>query len=285
MPPKDLRAYDYFLLGKETKSLATRESIPQGIDYLTKAVALDPTLSRAYSVRAWLHFYSMLNGADAAAMLANMAADAEKAVQLDPQDAESVATLGYAHLLHGRYGEAEARFRSALAKSPANSHVLVMAASGFTLLGKPEEGAGLGDRALRLDPLMTPANLGGVKDAFFMARRYEDTVAAVERMPEASRTRDSWVFLATGYAWLGKVQEHARAKARLLQLFPTISAERSLNEDYIFARKEDEEFFVESFRVAELPVCMTPDEIAGMPNAKSRAECQAERAKAMAIKS
>ena len=45
MRPNDLTAYDYFLLGKELK--ATFTNIDQGIEYLTKAIALDPQLARA----------------------------------------------------------------------------------------------------------------------------------------------------------------------------------------------------------------------------------------------
>ena len=41
---------------------------------------------------------------------------------------------------------------------------------------------------------MTPANLMGVKDTYYMARRYEDTIVVVNRMPEDNRSRDSWVF-------------------------------------------------------------------------------------------
>ena len=86
--PNDLTAYDYFQLGKESK--ATVSNIDQGIEYLTKAVALDPQLARAYSVRAWLHNFSIMFGADAATALKQMFADAEKAVALDPQDCESL---------------------------------------------------------------------------------------------------------------------------------------------------------------------------------------------------
>ena len=96
MRPNDLTAYDYFLLGKESK--ATFSNIDQGIEYLTKAVALDPQLARAYSVRAWLHNFSIMFGADAATALKQMIADAEKAVALDPQDCESLATLAFARI-------------------------------------------------------------------------------------------------------------------------------------------------------------------------------------------
>jgi TolB-like protein/class 3 adenylate cyclase/tetratricopeptide (TPR) repeat protein len=277
--PNDLTAYDYFQLGKESK--ATFSNIDKGIEYLTKAVTLDPQLARAYSVRAWLHNFSIAFGADAAGALQRMIADAEKAVALDPQDCESVETLAYARgLFQGRWAEAEAQFRSAVEMCPANSHTLILAASGLSFIGEAQEGADFADRALRLDPRMTPANLSGAKDACYMARRYEDTIDAVMRMPEEHRGRDSWVMLAGSYGQLGRTEEAAEARAKLLKAFPNVSAERVINEDCVYARQEDEDFFVDGFRVAGLPVCMTAEEIEQMPGATPRPECEAERAKA-----
>jgi TolB-like protein/class 3 adenylate cyclase/tetratricopeptide (TPR) repeat protein len=276
--PNDLTAYDYFLLGKETKATVT--NVDQGIEQLTKAVALDPQLARAYSVRAWLHNFSIMFGADAALALKQMFADAEKAVALDPQDCESLATLAYARIYQSRWAEAEQQFRSSVEMCPANSHVLILAASGFASIGKAAEGAALADRALRLDPRMTPANLSGVHDAYYMAQRYGDTIDVVMRMPEEQRARSSWVFLTASYARLGRMEEAAEAKAKLIKAFPNVSAERVINEDYVYARKEDEDFFVDGFRVAGLPVCMTADEIAQFPAPRPRPECETERAKA-----
>jgi tetratricopeptide (TPR) repeat protein len=210
--------------------------------------------------------------------------DAEKAVALDPQDAESLATLAFARIYQGRYGEAENALRTSVEMSPANSHVLILAAAGLAYLGKAEEGAVFADRALRLDPRMTPANLTGAKDAYFMARRHEDTIAAVTRMPEEQRTRDAWVFLAASYARLGKEPELAATRTKLLRAFPTVSAERMLNEDYTFATKEAEDLFVEGFRAAGLPVCLGAEELAAFANPKRLPEYGAERARATAPK-
>ena len=58
-----------------------------------------------------------------------------------------------------------------------------------------------------------------------------------------------------------------------------------INEDYVYARKEDEDFFVDGFRVAGLPVCMTMGEVGQFPALKALPECEAERAKAVAEKS
>ena len=125
---------------------------------------------------------------------------------------------------------------------------------------------------------MTPANLSGAKDAYYMARRYEDTIDAVMRMPEEHRGRDSWVMLAGSYGQPGRTEEAAEAKAKLLKAFPNVSAERVLDEDYAYAREEDEKLFVDGFRVAGLPVCMTPEEIGDFPALKPLPECEAERA-------
>ncbi len=280
--PNDLTAYDYFQLGKESK--ATISNIDQGIDYLTRAIALDPLLARAYSIRAWLYNFSMMFGADAATALKQMVADAEKAVALDPQDCESLGTLAFARIFQGRWAEAEKQFRSSVEMCPANSHALILAASGFSYIGHTAEGAGLADRALRLDPRMTPANLTGVHDAYYMAQRYEDTIDVVMRMPEEQRARSSWVFLTASYARLGRTEEAAEAKAKLLKAFPNVSAERMINEDYVYARQEDEDLFVEGFKVAGLPVCLSAEELAAFPSPKRLPECDTERATAAARK-
>ena len=103
-------------------------------------------------------------------------------------------------------------FHAALAMGPSNVHVVALAAGGLPLIGKAEEAAGYADRAIRLDPRMTAGNLNGCKDAYFMAQRYVDTVTTVTRMPEKSRSRDSWVFLTAGLARLGRTVEQEDVK-------------------------------------------------------------------------
>ena len=96
---------------------------------------------------------------------------------------------------------------------------------------------------------MTPANLMGVKDAYYMAQ-------PLSRTPSPSsivcpRTVGHGIPGSSSRpASHGSARRRRRdaARARLLQAFPDVSAERMLNEDYAFARKEDEDFFVDSFR-------------------------------------
>ena len=132
---------------------------------------------------------------------------------------------------------------------------------------------------------MTPANLSGVKDAYYMARRYQDTIDAVVRMPEGAAVAG---FVGHPRRQLRAARQDRggrRDQGQAAAAFPNVSAERMVNEDYAYARKEDEDFFVDGFRVAGLPVCMTAEEIAQFPALKPRPECEAERAKAETAKS
>jgi hypothetical protein len=105
----------------------------------------------------------------------------------------------------------------------------------------------------------------------------------VSPVPQVSQTRDSWLFLAGSYVRLGKEKEGADIKAKLLRAFPTVSAERMLNEDYAFARKKDEDFFVDTFKVLELPVCMSSVDVEQAVPAYLLPACQDARVKATSV--
>src|SRR3546814_4714731 len=70
-----------------------------------------------------------------------------------------------------------------------------------------------------LDPWMTPENLNCVKDAYFFARRFQDVVAIIARIPRGARGRGSQVLLTLSYALLGRVDEAAAARAELLAAY------------------------------------------------------------------
>jgi tetratricopeptide (TPR) repeat protein len=215
----------------------------------------------------------MMLGADPEMARRNAIADAEEAVRLDPLDAEALASLGAMRTLQARWTEADELLRRAVELGPANSHVLVIAAAFMAMMGSAEPAATLADRAIRLDPHMTAANATGVKDAYYLARRYADTVALVGRYALENRSRDSQLFFAASLSRLGRADEATAARAELLRLYPAISAERMLNEDYAFRRPEEQAYFVDTFRLLDLPVCLSADEVAAFTAPKRLAEC------------
>jgi tetratricopeptide (TPR) repeat protein len=115
----------------------------------------------------------------------------------------------------GRLAEAEAEFRRALDQSPANAHVLAVAANALPFLGNPEEAVVLADKALQLDPHMPPATLGALKDPYFFARRFERTIEIINAVPEASRSRFARFLLPASYAMLDRGEEGGRRQGEL----------------------------------------------------------------------
>src|SRR3546814_19747374 len=114
--------------------------------------------------------------------------------------------------------------------------------------GKPGEAAELADKVMLLDPWMTAENLNCVKDAYFFARRFQDVVAIIARIPRGARGRGSQVLLTLSYALIGRVDEVAAARAALLAASPSMSAELLLNQVWAFARTEEERLPLDGFR-------------------------------------
>ncbi|MGK9168695.1 hypothetical protein KXR53_20445 [Inquilinus limosus] len=272
-PPANLTAYDQYLLANEGRTLFTGESVARGLEAATKAIALDPNLSRAYVARAWLNYIATHYGAEFETAMQAMEADARHALSLDPNDAEARVVLAHYLTARGRFQESEAQIRAALQANPANAQVLVVAAAMQACNGKPEEAAELADRVMRLDPWMTAENLNAIKDAYFFAGRFEDVIAVVSRIPVDARGRGARLLLTLSYALLGRTSEAAKARADLLDHYPTMSAELLLNLDWAFARREEEELFLEGFRAAGLPICAADADLAGIPTARRLPEC------------
>ncbi len=105
---------------------------------------------------------------------------------------------------------------------------------------KTAEAAELADKVMRLDPWMTAENLNCIKDAYFFARRFEDVIAVVSRIPQNARGFGVRLMLTLSYALLGRVPETRRARAELLAHYPLVSADRLLEQDWLLARTEEE---------------------------------------------
>lgn len=271
--PESLTAYDYYLLANEGRTLFTRDSISRGLAAATKAITLEPTLGRAYVARAWLNYITVHCGGDFEQAMWGMEADAKRALALDPYDAEARVALAFYLSGRGRFEECEVHLRAALQANPSNAQVLVVAAAMLAWCGKPDEAAELADKVMRLDPWMTAENLNCVKDAYFFARRFQDVVATVSRIPRDARGRGSQVLLTLSYALLGRIDEAATARAELLAAHRSMSAELLLNQDWAFARPEEERLLLEGFRAAGLDLCAAEADLAGLTNARRLPDC------------
>ena len=105
-------------------------------------------------------------------------------------------------MMNERWEHAEGEFDRALALRPGDADVLVETGHGLIMVGRAEDGIGIIEEAIRLNPLYPDVHRRWLGIGLFRSRRYEDAVDALR----AVHLLDGW-----GYAWL------AAAYARLDQ--------------------------------------------------------------------
>jgi tetratricopeptide (TPR) repeat protein len=105
---------------------------------------------------AFAHGLSTSYGADPEAAGKAALAAAERAVALDPSDAEGHAALGEIFAGRGDFERAAAEFETAIRLNPGHVEVLTFYSGWASALGQPEQGAEAADRAIRLNPNYAP---------------------------------------------------------------------------------------------------------------------------------
>ena len=259
--PSDLTAYDLYLLGLEGKTRETRESVEQAIEYLKRAIEIDPTFARAWTVlgscyaisERWTENFDETHRLNLEAM--------RRAVELDPQDAEAHANLAFSLAVSGDLEQSEAEFETAERLNPNSADVLTRYASWAGTFGKPEEGAAMAERAFRLNPNPPPWAIRFLRKAFIFAQRYDEALAGapaharhdVHRLGSHRRRRDP------GGARPPRLTRRAAA-TEALAAFPVISIEYWTGDTAW--REEDRQRFIELMRGAGFPACTTDELLA-----------------------
>jgi tetratricopeptide (TPR) repeat protein len=237
---------------------------------LTQAVERDPNLARAWTALAKTHDYSVSFGADLHAAEAKAKEAAERAIEIDPMDADAHRALAEVLATLGEFTRAQAEFETALRLNPGHASILANYASWASTFGDPKLGADAADRAIRLDPNYDVGTANRIRNAYFMAKRYEDALRMVERQPPDSRTRWGLVMRAASYAALGRSEEARAAVAAALERHPDLSIQGLLSQPLPEAERKHMEGLM---REAGFPVCAEPEAVAKFEKPLHLPEC------------
>jgi TolB-like protein len=177
----DPQAYDDYLQGRALMARRLGDNLKLAVAAFDRAIARDPGYSAAHSGRAFASLLKPLWGVapDPAAAMAAARGSAEKALQLDPKNAEAYMVRGTVAGFTYDFTTASADLDRALALAPGNVDVLNM--DGDFRLSAGQLAAAERDKrlAMALDPLsfVHPMNLSDVLTA---QGRVEEAAAAVE---------------------------------------------------------------------------------------------------------
>ena len=170
-------AYRLYLQGRYWLNKRTEEGLKKGITYFQQAIERDPAYALAYAGLAESHaglaIYSFVPAKE---VLPKAKEAALKAVEIDDTLAEAHASLANAKAVYDwdwSGSESESRRAIELDPNDANSHSLY--AMDLLYMGRSEETIAETRRALELDPLSVPVNRSLALD-LYIARQYDQAI-------------------------------------------------------------------------------------------------------------
>jgi adenylate cyclase len=253
-------------LRKPTVSLAAYECVLRGLSHFRgyadddnrkayemfeQALALDPQYALAHAYLAVTGVALHGNASAPPEVLDTAFERATHAAELDPHESRCQRALGIIWLFRRDYGTAEYHFRRALELNPNDADRIMGVGYILTLRGRPEEGLGRMEEAMRLNPFYPTWYNTQHAIALYSLRRYGEAAQTLKRRPNPSYW--SRARLAACYAQLGEMSEVEEQVAAIHRLRPDFSIAEFLRSDVLLERAEDREHLREGLIRAGLP--------------------------------
>jgi DNA-binding SARP family transcriptional activator len=249
--------YDLLLRAIPAIHRLDREGFLAAGDLLARAAALEPDYAPAFAWHAYWHLFLVGQGwaEDSLEVLATAERLAQRAIALDPQDAQALTIYGHVRaFLHHRVLEARALHERALALNPNLAMAWVFAGMTEAYLGEHAASLVRLDRYKQLSPLHPH---GFFFDAargiplLFLHRHAE--AAEVGRQASALQPALSFPYKTwlSALGHLGAAEEAAAVRGRLLAIEPDFDVAKALRRTPIL-RAEDRAHYEAGLRLAGL---------------------------------
>ena len=253
-PPESLDAWAAYMRGLWHEGLGSTADHERAKQFFLRSIELDAAFASPYSALAEAYLndgavFATLPLAEAAKL---SAAWAQRAVAIDPEDADAQATIAYAALVAGNSDEAHEHLRLAKASSPNLPNGF--ACEGFVRLfsGQPTEARQAIMSYLRLDP-RGPRAAGMmqlVAISHYYQRDYHKAVeAARQTVARYPRFHLTYRWLAAALGQLGRVDDAQQALQMAVELSPQ-SFEFYVRHRPLWHRPENYEHMLDGLRKA-----------------------------------
>jgi adenylate cyclase len=206
----------------------TRETNIQARQMFEKAIELDPQYAGAYAGLGWTHwtdwFYQW--NRDRAQSLEQAFELGQRAVALDDSLSLPHRLLSMSYLWKKQHAQAIAEAERAIALDPNNAEGYVNLGSILVYAGRPEEGIELTEKAMRLNPRYPPVYLHNLGIAYLTAGRCEEALVPLKKVLTLNPNfGPAHLHLALCYAELGRLEEAQAEVAEVLRVNPKASLE------------------------------------------------------------
>ena len=162
--PANQEAYDLYLQGQFFARSHTKEGFTRALDYLQRAIKLDPGYEPSWTELSIVYTDMAARGFMPTAEALPKARDAvRQAIELNPKSARAHVALGYLHMNDDwDWTAADREIEKALALEPGSADVLHAAGSLYLVLGRVSDSVRMFLAAVERDPLRASSysNLG-----------------------------------------------------------------------------------------------------------------------------
>lgn len=261
-PPESISAYEHWLKGKRLLWTYDQDN-EKARQHFESAVRLDPTYSRGYSGLActWqMEALSFSDLEDSYHSHEQAVKFAEMALNLDEADYQAHVSIAWPFLYDGHYEKMKRHVERAIVLNPNDADTLAQAGYMLAMYGDGKTAVACAEKAVRLNPWHPDWYTSFHTAALFVARRYEEAFAVRQKHPDYFI--DSTFLGAAILAQLGRVDEARawaeRAVVRFTQRTSgTEHASKScidvMLENNPFRTPEDRKHFADAMRLAGVP--------------------------------
>jgi adenylate cyclase len=254
--PENLDAYDLYLRTLAAIREMTRENNEQALDYVKRALQLDPDYAAVAGLGAWAYTLRVTQD-----WCGNLPDEKLRGIELariaiakGADDPEALAMGGYAiAFLAGEFAEGLDAIDRSIELNPNGALALSHAGWVRCFLGRASEALAYFERVIMLSPRETTLFrvYAGLALAHLLLERFEESVKWARRALESNPNfTPSYRVLAAALAHLGRTDEARKIGQRLLTLMPHFSTE---TEKLVFRQSGRLSLFLDGLRMAGLP--------------------------------
>jgi len=222
----NLEAYDLVLRGLEFYFHFRQEANLQARQIFQKVIDLDPEYALAHARLGWTYLREWsLGWAQSPDSLQRASELAQRAIALDDSLSDGHALLAETYLWEKQHDDAIAEAEKAVILDPNNAERMLDLGNILAYAGRPEEGIGWIKKGMRFNPICPVGYLFMLGHAYFLTEQYAEAIAtlskAVDRQPDflPSRFTLAFCFLKVGQQEKG-LAEIEEIKKLSTSLFP-----------------------------------------------------------------
>jgi adenylate cyclase len=152
VPTANVKAYDYYLRGRQFFHQFRRRGYDYARQMFQRAIEIDPGYARAHAGVAYCHCYLYMYWEATDANLREAEIASRRSLELDPQLAEGHVARGLAVSLSKQFDEARIEFETAIRLDPKLFEAYYFYARACFQEGKNEEAARLFEKASEVNP-------------------------------------------------------------------------------------------------------------------------------------